>query len=421
MIKIAYYEIKKMLRDYRLLIVFFIQPVILIYLLGNALIHDPEHLAISVYNKSLNSGSTQIVEKIKGINCLSLNLASSEDEASNLAKDNLVKASVIIDVRENAGVTSGVVEIIENATVPEMSAKAKGEIISALEPTIRDITANNSKFEAEKLANQKSTSFTDQQKLKLDDLARVIASLSLSSEEIGAVQGKIQALDDSSISFSDLKISNDSITIKSVNNTDRKIVFFDYYASAVIALLIMLIALNSSVTTISQERIDGTFERFFVTPYTKASMIFGKMLAYVIVSLALALITIASLAVFFDVTLGPIWLVLLITFINGLAAIALGILISSFTYSIAESIQVGTLIFFTILILTGLIFQPETMHPVIQKLHQFIPFTYAIKAMREVNILGFGFGQVYKDLLILFGSALGFLSLAVIILRRKAR
>ena len=214
--------------------------------------------------------------------------------------------------------------------------------------------------------------------------------------------------------------SGNNLSVTTKPNTDRKLNFFSYYASAIMILLLILIGLNASVTSITQERVDGTFERFFVTPYSKASMIFGKMMSYVGISLMLAFIMIFSMKIFFDVTLGPIWLVGLITFATGLAACALGLLVSSFTYTIGESIQVGTLVFFALLVLTGLIFQPETMQPVIAHLHNYIPFTHAMTSMREVNILGFGFDKVYRDILILFGSAVAFLLVAVLALRRKA-
>jgi len=185
-------------------------------------------------------------------------------------------------------------------------------------------------------------------------------------------------------------------------------------------ILLILICLNASVTSITQERADGTFERLFVTPYTKAQLIFGKMISYVSISLALSLVTIYSLSIFFSVNLCPVWLVGLIAFAIGLASIALGLLVSALTYSVGESIQVGTLIFFAMLILTGFLFQPENMRPVIEWIYYSLPFTYAILAMREVNLLNFGFSKIYIDLIIICGSALIFLLAAVVVLRRKA-
>lgn len=363
-LKIALFEFKRLIRDYRLIIIFVIQPVILVFLLGNALIKEPTDIKVSIINNYENPFSLEIVREIRGIDGLDLKEATDESEARGMVEDNQTRGAVIIDIKTTGKQAFGRIIYIENSAIPEMSNRAKSKILDATQDSIALLNSPNT-----------------------------MAGSSLEP----------------------------TVQVVSEKNTARHIVYFDFYASAIIALLVVLIGLYASVTTISQERVDGTFERFFVTPFSKANMIFGKMIAYIIMSLTLAVITIASLAFFFNVTLGPIWLVLLITFINGLAAIALGILISALTYSIGESIQVGSLVFFAVLILSGLIFYPETMHPIVKYLHYTLPFTYAIKAMREVNILGFGFSDILTDLVILAGSGLIFLSLAVLVLRRKAK
>lgn len=349
MFKIAYFEVKKMLRDYRLLLVFLLQPVILIYLLGNTVAHTPDKIDVSVFNQYQNEISMKIITEMKSSETLSVKECTNQDSAETSVYENKSKLAVTISLGGNSWDD---IKIVRNSIVPDVSARAEKIVLEAL---------------------------------------------------------------------TKLNSNNLSAPISVRDNTSKTVSYFDYYASAIIILLLILICLNASVTAITQERIDGTFERFFVTPYSKATMVFGKMVSYVGISLTLSLITIFSLKFFFDVNLGPIWLIGLITFVTGLAAIALGLLVSSVTYTIGESIQVGTLIFFSILILTGLIFQPESMQPFILKLHDVIPFTYSMTAMREVNILGFGFSKVVNDLFIIGGSAVLFLIVAVIFLRRKTR
>lgn len=358
MLKIALYEIKKFIRNKRWLVIFLAQPIILVILLGMVASHNPEHIKVSIYNLSLNQKSQQIIDKIEQDGRLDLVYESSMDRVEKNIRDDKAKIGLIINVSNQT--TANNIKIIENVTSPEISGKAK-EIVTRL---VWQISEDN-----------------------------------LSGKEIP-------------IELIPVKVINGRNTI-----IDPR--YFDLYASAFIVLLVIIISLNTSSSSITQERVDGTFERFFVTPYTKAQMIIGKMLAFVLIAIVLSLIIIFSLNTFFAVTLGPIWLVFLITFVTSLSAVSMGLLISCLTYTVAESIQVSILVFFPCLILTGMIFQTEVMSPIIKIVHDLVPFTYAITAMREVNLLGFSFQAVAEDLLILFASTLLFLILAIVFLRRK--
>ena len=52
--------------------------------------------------------------------------------------------------------------------------------------------------------------------------------------------------------------------------------FLDNYASALIIMFAMAIALLASVTSITTERVSGTMERIFVSPYRRSEIIIGK-------------------------------------------------------------------------------------------------------------------------------------------------
>lgn len=377
MLKIAYYEFKRFIRDRRTLVVFLALPIVIIMLLGSVTVHEPENIKIAVANVNANTYSNRIVNDLKDQSKFEIEEVSPETARTDI-EQNKFKTSVIINITKNNNKITGNIELIENSTVPEISANAKALVGKSIQESIGQFTTQNIQ----------------------DSINSSLRSLPVQT---------------------DIKITGtDSVTVNTSKNTDKNIKYTDFFASAVIVLLILIVGLNTSSTTITQERIDGTFERFFVTPYSKFQMIAGKMLAFTVISIILALVTIFSLKILFDVTLGPLWLVLLISFLNALAAISLGVLISSFTYTIAESIQVSILCFFASLILTGLIFQPETMHPIAQKLSAIVPFTYSVKAMREVNILNFNFNEIKYDLLILIAYAFGFQALAILALKRKA-
>ena len=385
-LKIAYYEIKKLLRDRRWLLVFLIQPIILIVLLGFSNRHEPEAIKIIYYSRQANNYSQQIINALEKNKGLDLSLAQTEADAINQVDHDQYRGAIILNISSTNNLVGGSINFVENSTVPDLSAKAKQNIFDSIQPLINEFNKNN----IDLIVNQK------------------INYLPISSAT-------------ETLSIDSITTNIPEISINGSKNTNKDIKYFDFFASAVIVLLIIIIGLNTSSTTITQERIDGTFERFFVTPYTKTNLIIGKMLAFTLVSIVLALVTILSLNTIFDVTLGPLWLVLLTTMVTALVALSLGILISSLTYTIAESIQVSILVFFSTLILTTFIFQPETMHPSMEFISSIIPFTYSVRAMREINILNMNFYEIWPSLLIIFGSFLLFILLSILFLRRRIR
>jgi len=414
MFKIAFYELKKLIRDHRWMAIFLAQPVLIVTLLGSVAIHDPKNISVLIYDTNQNQYSREIAQVISNDSRLKIVAKNSENDLRESLRRDEATLGVLIKIDKEDQIR-GKIEVVENSTAPEMSARSKVFIADDIKPVLDGFTKNNAKTV---IGADQSQKFSDS-KNALSRIRNQVSSIPLDQAVKATMASDFSILQNQS-SAENIEIDTSKIDLLQTKNTSKSIKYFDFYASALIVLLILLVGINTSSTTVTQERIDGTFERFFVTPYSKTHMIIGKMLAFVTVSVVLALLTIFSLKLLFDVTLGPIFLVLLITFLTSLCALSLGLLISSFTYTIAESIQVGITLFFSILILCGLIFQPETMHAIPKFLHQIIPFTYSVRAMREVNLLNFNFSMIGKDLLILVGYTALFLTLSVLFLRRKA-
>ncbi len=401
--------------------IFLSQPIILITLLGLTAFNQPKNLQISVFNQELNSYSQRIVNSISGEENLKIEKLNTEQEVRDRLKNDKSRLGVLVNVSKNGTVIGGSIEVIENATVPEISGSAKAMVLKSVKETLADFSIENAQLQVKNEGANLTKTTELQTKNKILKLNSEIQSLPLPMDNVASIQKSIQEMATAaSFNLGSFKIENKSVLVTETKNTKQDIKYFDFYASSVIILLIIMIGLNTSSTTITQERIDGTFERFFVTPFTKSQMILGKMITFSFVSIALSLITIFSLTALFKVSMGSIWLVLLIAYLSSLVAISLGMFISSVTRTIAESIQVGMLFFFASLITTTFIFQHETMHPIIQYASKAIPFTYAIGAMREVNILNFDISQIWPQLVILIAFTFLFLLLSVLSLKRKA-
>jgi len=420
-LKIALYELKKILRDWRWIALFLLQPICATVLLGLAAYHYPQDITVAIYSDRLNQYSDEIINDLRNEKKLNITIYDDENQVRQLLKDDKANLGIILDIGRDGGNITGKVDLIENVTIPEISGEGKKLFSDLTKDSFSSFAEQNAKGQFDSRVKNETATKSSQLQASVASLREKIVSLPLPSAVSAELLPAIDGLDvNANIDTANIKIDSQTVEVIQSKNTTKKLTYFDYYASGLIVLLVIFIGMNRTATTITQEREEGTFERFFVTPFTKSQMIFGKMLAYTTASIALTAIVTAILAYGFSAALGPMWLVLLITMITGLTAVALGLLISSLTYNIAESINVSVLLFFIFLIIDTLIFQSQTMHPAALFLSKAIPFTYSVLILREVNLLNLGFMDIWKGLAILVIYLFAFLFLSAVVLRRKA-
>jgi ABC-2 type transport system permease protein len=173
------------------------------------------------------------------------------------------------------------------------------------------------------------------------------------------------------------------------------------------------------VVSLSTERSTGTIERIFVSPFSKSEIISGKLVAYSILALIYGIIFMITLKAVFDVALVNIGLTLLIITLCGINGVILGLLISTVTRTETESVVVGTMIFLGLAALMTYMVPWETMHPIAKFLSKITPFPYGFEAIRRINMVGVGFLDVWRNLVILVGFIIAQTLIAIPILRRQ--
>jgi ABC-2 type transport system permease protein len=206
--------------------------------------------------------------------------------------------------------------------------------------------------------------------------------------------------------------------LKLKTNEWRAINYFDLAASGVMILFIMGICLLMSVTALTAERTIGTFERILASPYKSSEIILGKLMAYTVLAGVVSTLVILSLKLLFNILLGNLFLVFLVSLLTGCNAVALGLLVSAVTNTELESVIGGLLCWFQGMMLMGFTWPLETMHPVMAWMSRLNPFYYALQALRHVNLNHWGLGQIGFHLVILLGAVLFQSLLAIRFLRR---
>ncbi|WP_029259703.1 MULTISPECIES: ABC transporter permease [unclassified Microbacterium] len=196
---------------------------------------------------------------------------------------------------------------------------------------------------------------------------------------------------------------------------------FDQFGGAILALFPFIVMfLITSITTL-RERRSGTLERLMTTPLERADFILGYALAFGLMALLQAVITV-SFAVGvcgLDVE-GPLWQLGLVAVVDALLGTALGLLASAFAQTEFQAVQFMPLLVFPQIILGGLFMPRDQMPDVLHAISDWLPLSYAIDTINAVAAGDEGW-DVFGPLLIVVAFAVGALVLASLTLRRRTR
>lgn len=204
-----------------------------------------------------------------------------------------------------------------------------------------------------------------------------------------------------------------SVQSRMLYNPELKSVFM--FVPGTMALILMLITAMMTSISIAREKEMGTMEVLLVSPLKPWQIVLGKVFPYIGLGFANALlIIILGYFVFMLPLRGSMVLLLLVTLLFIILALSLGILIStvSKTQQVAMFLSMFALLLPTIL-LSGFIFPIENMPVPLQWLSLIMPPRWFISALKTIMIKGEGLAFVYKEILVMLGMTIAFLSLSI--------
>lgn len=169
-----------------------------------------------------------------------------------------------------------------------------------------------------------------------------------------------------------------------------------------------------------REKERGTMEQLIVTPVRAREIIVGKLIPYVVVaSFDVALSLIVGVFWFRVPIVGSLNLLILLSFVFLLAALGMGMLISTIAKTQLQAMQMALLTLMPAILLSGFVFPREAMPTVVQWIGYLLPITYFIDILRGIMLKGVGMEALWQDTLLLLG--LGILILSVSIVRFRKR
>ena len=198
--------------------------------------------------------------------------------------------------------------------------------------------------------------------------------------------------------------------------------FIDMFVPGIMGFAIFMLTTILTLITFVGERTRGTLSRLLASPVTEGDVVAGYALAFSIIGMFQVTILLTVAILVFDIIIvGNPFLALLIGSLLAVVSVSLGILLSSAARRESQAIQFFPIIVLPTFLLAGIFWPLEAIPTWLRPLSYFIPVTYAVEALRAVNLKGWGIMDIWIQLLALSGFAMLFLVLAVVSLKVSRR
>jgi ABC-2 type transport system permease protein len=174
----------------------------------------------------------------------------------------------------------------------------------------------------------------------------------------------------------------------------------NYVVPGLIAVILQIIAALLTSLTIAREWEMGTMEQLLSTPLRPAEMVLGKMLAYFVVGVADAAMAVLVGILVFGVPLRgsvPLMAVSLCVFLIGV--LFWGVFVSAAAKTQLQAYQMGLLSsFLPAFLLSGFVYEIQTMPAVIQVVTYIVPARYVVRLMKGIFLKGVGIEILWPEL-----------------------
>src|SRR5438094_3956544 len=169
-----------------------------------------------------------------------------------------------------------------------------------------------------------------------------------------------------------------------------------------------------------RERERGTLEQLLVSPLSRAGLMLGKLVPYLCIGMAMAVVLFTIMRfVFFVPIVGNVFSMMFCTLVYAFALLSLGLLVGTRAENQMQALQMSMVFLLPSVFFSGFIFPRETMPWIFYALGALLPTTYFIALMRAVILRGASLADFWQHLLIL--TAMGFALFSLCALRFKKK
>ena len=163
----------------------------------------------------------------------------------------------------------------------------------------------------------------------------------------------------------------------------------DFFAPAVLALLLQHLAVTFAALSIVRERNVGTMELFRVSPLSAAEALFGKYISYMLFGGVIAAILSALLAFGLHVPmLGNWWYFALVIAAVLFTSLGIGFAISIVSQTDSQAVQYSMIILLASVFFSGFIMSLDMLLPSVRVISWLLPTTYGTLLLRDIALRG---------------------------------
>ena len=202
-------------------------------------------------------------------------------------------------------------------------------------------------------------------------------------EELGTVEEQLEAFTTTESELIVAPLAGESSTI------GGRLDIAQFYAPAVVALILQHLTLTFIALSMSREREQGSEELFTVSPLKPVERVLGKLIAYLLIGGLLAVALMAAVATLLDAPLrGGVASVAVVVALELLASIGLGFLLSNVAKTTTQVVQGAMLLLLLSVFFGGLLLSPERLFPWARPIGWILPMSHALELLRDSMLRG---------------------------------
>jgi ABC-2 type transport system permease protein len=219
-----------------------------------------------------------------------------------------------------------------------------------------------------------STDNKDERLTRLDKIDKNITDLDGKLAEFQTI--------DASIIVSPFRSETESVAIAQPSISD-------FFAPAVLALLLQHLAVTFAALSIVRERNVGTMELFRVSPLSAAEALFGKYISYMLFGGVIAAILSALLVFVMHVPmLGNWWYFTLVIAAVLFTSLGIGFAISIVSQTDSQAVQYSMIILLASVFFSGFIMSLDMLWEPVRVISWLLPTTYGTLLLRDIALRG---------------------------------
>ncbi|HUL43519.1 MAG TPA: ABC transporter permease [Bacteroidota bacterium] len=344
-------EFRQIRRDKRVLAILTLVPALLLLLNGYALNWDVQHIRMAVYDAEKSAASREFINSYINSGYFDyVEVLSSSDEATKLLDEGSVKCALIIPYDFSHQLLSNQPVNIQ-VLVDGMDANSATTIVGYVQV----------------VALQYS------QRIVLNNLAKIGRG--------NYIPVQLQA--------------------RIWYNPELKSAKF--LVPGLVGFILAITGVIATSLSIVKEKERNTVEQIDVSPITPMELIVGKTIPYALISLVAATLVLTAAYVLFDVVIkGSIILLFFATLLFILAALSIGLYVSTISDSQQVAFQLASLFsMLPTIMLSGFMFPIRSMPWWLQAISNITPAKFYLVILRSIILKGVGVGAFWDQALYL--------------------